>query len=118
MIFTRFLCRNSTIFNPSLLWRRFKVTFGDPVEHTTGLEKRELLALLAGNEDPFNEEAICRGPGTRMQPTEIPSSFDSRIVGCICDEESYTIQWIMLYKDEPKRCECGHWFNLVQKAPI
>ncbi|RZC35399.1 COX5B domain containing protein [Asbolus verrucosus] len=95
-----------------------KVTMGDPFEHATGIEKRELLAKLAGNENPFDLRVVKRGPGTKSQPNEIPSAFDSRIVGCICEEESTSINYMWLYKDAPKRCECGHWFVLVHKAPV
>lgn len=56
----------------------------DPVEHATGLEKKELLAKLAGNDDPYHMKAIKRGVGTKEKPTLIPSAFDARIVGCIC----------------------------------
>lgn len=56
----------------------------DPIEHATGLEKKELLAHLAGNEDPFHMNAIKRGASTKENPTMIPSAFDARIVGCIC----------------------------------
>nr|CAH7718647.1 unnamed protein product [Callosobruchus chinensis] len=95
-----------------------KVTMGDPIEHATGLEKRELLAKVAGNDNPFDLRVIKRGPGSKTQPNEIPSAFDSRLVGCICEEESTCINWMWLHKGEPKRCECGHWFNLVHKAPV
>lgn len=91
---------------------------GDPLEHATGLEKRELLAKAAGNDDPFGTKVIKRGPGTRDKPNEIPSAFDSRIVGCICEEEATSINWMWLYKGQPRRCECGHWFTLVYKPPL
>lgn len=56
----------------------------DPVDHATGLEKKELLAHLAGNDDPFHVNAIKRGVATKENPTLVPSAFDARIVGCIC----------------------------------
>lgn len=56
----------------------------DPIDHATGLEKKELLAALAGNDDPYHMKAIKRGVGTRDKPTLIPSAFDARILGCIC----------------------------------
>lgn len=56
----------------------------DPIEHATGLEKRELLAKLAGNEDPYHMNAIKRGVSTKEKPTLIPSAFEARIIGCIC----------------------------------
>lgn len=59
----------------------------DPIDHATGLEKKELLAALAGNDDPYHMKAIKRGVGTKDKPTMIPSAFDARILGCICTYE-------------------------------
>lgn len=56
----------------------------DPLEHATGIEKRELLAKAAGNENPFDMKVFKRGPGTKDSPNLIPSAFDARLVGCIC----------------------------------
>lgn len=94
-----------------------KVVFGDPIEQATGVQKRELLGKIAGN-DPFDLRVIKRGAGTRGQPNEIPSANDARLVGCICEEGCASINWMWLHKGEPKRCECGHWFSLVHKAPV
>lgn len=56
----------------------------DPMEHATGIEKRELLAKAAGNDNPFDMKVFKRGAGTKENPNLIPSAFDARIVGCIC----------------------------------
>jgi len=56
----------------------------DPTEHATGIEKRELLAKAAGNEDPYSIRVLKRGEGTKDNPNCIPSAFDARLVGCIC----------------------------------
>lgn len=56
----------------------------DPLEHATGLERKELLAMQAGNDDPFNMKILKKAAGTRDNPTLVPSCFDARIVGCIC----------------------------------
>lgn len=61
----------------------------DPVEHATGLEKRELLAKAAGNADPFDMHILKRAEGTKDKPTLIPSAFDARIVGCVCKWRLY-----------------------------
>lgn len=59
--------------------------FNDPIEHATGLEKRELLAKLAGNNDPFHMDAIKRSAtSSKEKPTLIPSAFEARIIGCVC----------------------------------
>lgn len=119
----------------------------DPIDHATGLEKKELLAALAGNDDPYHMKAIKRGVGTKEKPTLIPSAFDARILGCICKyfyrmfpsselllfiyllivftydffsghEDQTYVQWMWLYKDVPKRCECGHWYKLYYVEPF
>jgi len=33
------------------------------------------------------------------------------------EEDSVSISWMFLYKGEPKRCECGNWFKLVELDP-
>ncbi|KAF5308595.1 hypothetical protein FQR65_LT18052 [Abscondita terminalis] len=95
-----------------------KITMGDPLDHATGLEKREMLAKLSGNTNPFDLRMIKRGPGTKDEPTEIPSAFGSRIIGCICHHDATAIFYMWLHNGHPKRCECGHWFKLVYKAPV
>lgn len=71
----------------------------DPIEHATGLEKRELLAKAAGNVDPFDMHILKRAEGTKDKPTLIPSAFDARIVGCICKLDTT----ITILKGPPKR---------------
>ncbi|XP_015524587.1 cytochrome c oxidase subunit 5B, mitochondrial [Neodiprion pinetum] len=90
----------------------------DPLDHATGLEKKELLARAAGNDDPFDMKVIKRGPGTKDCPNEVPSAFDSRLVGCICEEDATSINWMWLHQGSPRRCECGHWFKLIEKTPL
>lgn len=78
------------------------------------MEKAELDALMAGVEDPFSME-VNRGPhGTKDNPRKVPSMFEERIVGCICEEEATYINWMMVKKGPPQRCECGHWFELIE----
>lgn len=72
----------------------------DPIEHATGLEKRELLAKLAGNEDPYHMNAIKRGVSTKEKPTLIPSAFEARIIGCICKCSLSSIQRISIIFDK------------------
>ncbi|KAG8237091.1 hypothetical protein J437_LFUL017369 [Ladona fulva] len=98
--------------------RAYSRTMADPLEHATGLEKREMLAKAAGNDNPFDMKIFQRGPGTKDNPTLVPSAFDSRIIGCVCEEESASVCWMWLYEGEPKRCGCGYWFKLQKKAPL
>ncbi|XP_022657802.1 cytochrome c oxidase subunit 5B, mitochondrial-like [Varroa jacobsoni] len=88
--------------------------FPDPLELSTGIAKREMLAIQAGNKDPFGMEAVKRGPGTKENPNLVPSMLDKRMIGCICEEDSASINYMWLHKGEPKRCECGYWFKLVE----
>lgn len=56
----------------------------DPLELVTGMQKKEILAAMEGNCDPFHNNVVKRGCGTKENPTLIPSAFEGRIVGCIC----------------------------------
>lgn len=69
----------------------------DIMEHATGIEKRELQAIAAGNEDPFDMKVIKRNAGTQQEPNLIPSAFESRIVGCICKSWLECLQYIKLF---------------------
>jgi len=86
----------------------------DPIEHATGLERKELEAYARGNDDPLYNKPIKRGPGTKAQPTLIPSFNDKRIVGCICHEDAFYINYMWVHAGDPKRCECGHWYKLTK----
>jgi cytochrome c oxidase subunit 5b len=86
----------------------------DTLGHAVGPERWELLARLAGNEDPFEMNVKKRTKGTLNDPTLIPSMYEKRLVGCVCEEDAISIQWMFLNKGEPKRCACGNWFKLVE----
>ncbi|XP_033123703.1 cytochrome c oxidase subunit 5B, mitochondrial-like [Anneissia japonica] len=90
----------------------------DTFDHATGLEKKELEAIRAGNPDPFDLQVKHCSPGTRDAPIEVPSVFEKRVVGCICEEEMTHVNWFNLYSGEPQRCECGHFFKLTKRDPI
>ncbi|XP_025415298.1 cytochrome c oxidase subunit 5B, mitochondrial-like [Sipha flava] len=92
--------------------------FPDPLELATGIEKKEMLLRLAGNDDPYNLKSIKRGVGTKEKPTEIPSAFEARIIGCVCEEDASHIKWMWLHSGEPKRCLCGYWYKLIYKEPV
>ena len=62
-------------------------------------------------------KTYARGAGTKEQPNMIPSAFESRMVGCICEEDSDSIEWMWLHRGEPKCCHCGHWFQLYYEKP-
>jgi len=95
-----------------------KIDMPDTLGHSVGPERYELLAKLAGNEDPFEMNVKKRAKGTRNEPTLIPSLYEKRLVGCICEEDATCINWMHLHKGEPKRCECGYWFKLVEMHPV
>jgi len=90
-----------------------KKTFPKDIDHATGLEKRELDAIAAGNLDPFGMLPLKRGPGTKAEPNLVPSMLEKRMIGCVCEEDSTCINYMWLHKGESKRCECGHWFKLI-----
>jgi len=93
-----------------------KQTMPDPIDHATGLEKYELLAKQAGNDDPFFLKVITRAKGTKDAPTIVNAMDTYRSVGCVCHEEDTHIKWMWLVEGSPKRCECGYWFELKRHA--
>ncbi|EDW76189.1 uncharacterized protein Dwil_GK15324 [Drosophila willistoni] len=95
-----------------------KAEMADPLEHATGIEKRELLLKAAGCADPWAmRKPLRRGSGRENDPTVIPSAFDGRLVGCICLGDRFA-KWMWLEKGAPKRCECGHFFVLKNVPPV
>ena len=68
-------------------------TLNDPIEHATGIEKFELMAKRAGNDDPFFLKARSRGKGTKEDPNVVDAMDSYRMVGCVCNEEDTNIKW-------------------------
>jgi len=88
----------------------------DPEDvHSTG---PELWEKKAGQKfaDPFDWHITAEGPGegTKVSPKIVPSIEESRIVGCVCEQEAMHIKWMTVYKGEPRRCQCGIWFKVVE----
>lgn len=83
------------------------------LEQATGVERKELEAILAGNPDPFNLNVTKGVPGTKEAPTLVPSMYEERIIGCVCEEDSTSIAWMVLKKGPSVRCKCGNFFELV-----
>nr|AIU94781.1 hypothetical protein [Phragmatopoma lapidosa] len=90
------------------------ISMPDTLGHAVGPERFELLAKAAGNEDPFEMNVKRRAKGTKDEPTLIPSMYERRLVGCICEEDSLSINWMYLHKGEEKRCACGFYFKLSE----
>ncbi|XP_075984932.1 cytochrome c oxidase subunit 5B, mitochondrial-like [Anticarsia gemmatalis] len=89
-----------------------------PIDLATGLEKRELLAHLAGNYDPYYILPIKKGQGTKKRPNLIPSANSYRIVACQCHNGANCLNYTCLHLGHPKRCYCGHWFQLYTVSPF
>jgi len=102
---------------PSLMvstMRGAQKMMADPMEHATGLERKELEAIAKGNPDPFQMSVQKKGAGTRDSPTLVPSFHEMRLVGCCCHEDTFYVNFLWLYKGDNKRCECGHWYKLIE----
>ncbi|EDO37383.1 predicted protein, partial [Nematostella vectensis] len=87
-------------------------------EQATGLEKAEYDALVAGYEDPFRLKMANGPPGTKDNPTIVPSGYEERIVGCVCEEDATMIRWMLLKAGPPQRCDCGNYFQLKDAVPV
>jgi len=91
--------------------KKGEMTFAHPIEHATGDEKKILLLEEKGITDPYYVNAMKRGPGTKDKPNIVPSFEEKRLVGCVCEEDATTINWMWVHKGDPRRCECGYWFK-------
>lgn len=115
------LLTNTLKSNVIKVYPRFRSRVSEwlfPVDSDAEQIKLELIEKMKTNESPFNMKVYKRELGTANNPTEIPSAFDARLVGCICEEDSVKISWMWLYKGKPKKCDCGCWFTLVHKKLI
>lgn len=91
-----------------------EVQFPDVTEHATGEEKLLLLAFENGFLDPYcNLPTVRNGRGSKDNPVKIESFVNDRIVACICEPSQTYVKYMHLYRGEPKRCQCGHWMELV-----
>ncbi|VDM43434.1 unnamed protein product [Toxocara canis] len=91
--------------------------YPDPLEAATGREKKMLLARLAGD-DRYEPKVYYRAEvSSREKPNLVPSHFEERIIGCMCEPDSGHVNFMMIRKGPPKRCECGHWFKAIDADP-
>lgn len=70
------------------------------------------------SKDPFNMSPFKKGAGTKDQPTMVPSVTDERMVGCVCHDDQFYVSYFWLYKGEPRRCQCGHWYKLYNVPDV
>jgi len=89
----------------------------DNLEHAVGIEKFEKMAHLAGIEDPWDIKPFQTGAGTRESPTIVPSMYNRRLIGHLCEEDQNYLTYFHVYKGVPKRCKCGHWFKVEDAEP-
>lgn len=84
------------------------------VEHATGPHKLLLLAFENGFLDPYSNLPIERnGRGTKDNPLPIEAFGNERMVACACETTQNHLKYTTIYRGEPKRCQCGHWMELV-----
>uniref|UniRef100_A0A4X2KDT4 Cytochrome c oxidase subunit 5B, mitochondrial n=1 Tax=Vombatus ursinus TaxID=29139 RepID=A0A4X2KDT4_VOMUR len=82
-------------------------------EQATGLE-REIMMAARDDLDPYNVLAPKAAPGTKEEPSLVPSITDKRIVGCVCEEDNNAVIWFWLHKGKTYRCpNCGTHYKLV-----
>ncbi|VDD92922.1 unnamed protein product [Enterobius vermicularis] len=91
--------------------------YPDPLESSLGREKKILLARLAGD-DRYEPKIYYRAAqSSKEYPNLVPSHFDDKIVGCLCEPDSSHVNYMIIRRGTPKRCECGHWFKVIEADP-
>merc|ERR1711915_1062191 len=117
---TQSIVGTSRTFSVSALRSKEETTGPDAIEHATGIEKWELMAAQAGNDDPFYLRMKSRSAfkGTKDDPIVVDALDNHRMIGCVCEEHDCHIKWMWLIEGRNKRCQCGHWFSLkTHEAP-
>ena len=61
----------------------------------------------------FLTKLFDRQESSEQKPNIVPSLESSRLMACHCDAEGLDIRYTMLHKSCPTKCECGHWFKLI-----
>jgi len=113
------IARRTVATSATRLKREIQILEPDTDENQTALTTTDKRGKLADLNDPFDLKIVSRGSlGSRDNPDLIPSMFDRRIVGHICEEDQSHITWFYLYKGDPQQCQCGHWFKLVPVDPL
>lgn len=90
------------------------VFFPHVVDSATGERKLFLLAFENGFLDPYSNLPVERnGRGTKDNPVPVEAFGMERIVACACEQAQNHLKYTWVYRGEPKRCQCGHWMELV-----
>merc|ERR1711951_19119 len=88
------------------------------LEHAVGVEKWEKIAKIAGCDDVWGMGPMELGPGTKEEPTLVPSVYNKRLIGHQCEDDQTYLTYFYVYKGFPKRCQCGHWFKVVDPPSL
>eukprot|EP00088_Acartia_fossae_P054425 TRINITY_DN624_c0_g1_i1.p1 TRINITY_DN624_c0_g1~~TRINITY_DN624_c0_g1_i1.p1 ORF type:complete len:142 (-),score=7.37 TRINITY_DN624_c0_g1_i1:62-487(-) len=84
-------------------------------------EKRVLRAKQTYNDNPFDTYVVKPEAGEgllKSVPIIVPSTRDSRMIGCCCEDDYDEVVWFELKKGATQQCECGCYFRLVDHDPM
>lgn len=83
----------------------------DALGYAVGRSRMEKLALLAGNDQFYENKLYKFFLNSKERPHLVPSHSHYRQVGCPCNE-THTC-YTFLHKDVNQRCYCGNHLRLV-----
>ncbi|KAA3673683.1 uncharacterized protein DEA37_0008840 [Paragonimus westermani] len=52
-------------------------------------------------------------PNSKENPLLVGSNLERKVETCLCYPDVHYVRSIVLYRDLPMRCQCGHWFKLI-----
>ncbi|CAF0848745.1 unnamed protein product [Didymodactylos carnosus] len=94
-----------------------KVRFPNVWDLALNKRRFEYAMKFKGYDDPWGMMPVKRLANSSPENANlVPSAFDKRLIGCVCNEDVYHIKWMYVHKGEPKRCYCGHWFKVVERT--
>lgn len=91
------------------------------VGETAGPARSRTRTLANAGQNPFDTYYVKPDAGTGMSanaPILIPSTAESRMVGCCCEEDYGDVVWFELPAGGVRKCDCGYFFKLVKHDPL
>ncbi|CAH8577030.1 unnamed protein product [Schistosoma turkestanicum] len=84
-----------------------------PVEKNLSWLQKDLLLEISEIE-PDTSHGVIK-PSTRENPNLVGSSSIRMVQKCNCSPHDHHLKHLVLYRNLPARCFCGHWFLLVDE---
>ncbi|CAL8084036.1 unnamed protein product [Calicophoron daubneyi] len=85
-----------------------------PVAKDVSRMQKEMMAQVEVIDiDSIHNRLRKIRPNSKENPLIVGSKLERQVETCMCYPDAHYLRHIVLYRDLPVRCQCGHWFKLV-----